>query len=101
MTVTENIMLVGNLLALAVTGLFIAAYSRVRWWVTATGQNVMAVGVVMASLLTVGVLRRFDSPAADPLTLITHTAAIVVMAWRTALLWQAQHHHDPDERTED
>lgn len=97
MTATETVMLIVNLLALTVTGLFIAAYSRVRWWVTATGQNVMAVAVVMASLLTVGVLRRFDSPATDPLVLITHTAVIVVMAWRTVLLWKAQHEKDTED----
>ena len=97
MTAIETVMLIVNLLALTVTGLFIAAYSRVRWWVTATGQNVMAVAVVIATLLTVGVLRRFDSPAADPLVLITHTAAIVVMAWRTVLLWRAQHEKDTED----
>ena len=97
MTATETVMLIVNLLALTVTGLFIAAYSRVRWWVTATGQNVMAVAVVIATLLTVGVLRRFDSPAADPLVLITHVATTVVMAWRTVLLWQAQHEKDTED----
>lgn len=101
MTAIETVMLVANILALSVVGVFIAAYSRVRWWVTATGQNVMAVAVVMACLLTVGVLRRFDAPAADPLVLIAHVATAIVMAWRTALLWQAQHQRDPDERTED
>lgn len=97
MTATETVMLVVNLLALTVTGLFIAAYSRVRWWVTATGQNVMAVGVVIASLLTVGVLRRFDLPAVDPLVLVAHTGAIVVMGWRTVLLWKAQHEKDTED----
>lgn len=97
MTATETVMLIVNLLALAVTGLFIAAYSRVRWWVTATGQNVMAVAVVIATLLTVGVLRRFGSPAADALTLTAHTGVIVVMAWRTALLWKAQHDHNTED----
>ena len=97
MTATETVMLIVNLIALAVTGLFIAAYSRVRWWVTATGQNVMAVAVVIATLLTVGVLRRFDSPAADPLVLIAQTAAIVVMGWRTVLLWKAQHEKDTED----
>ena len=97
MTATETVMLIVNLLALAVTGLFIAAYSRVRWWVTATGQNVMAVAVVMASLLTVGVLRRFDLPAADALTLTAHTGVIIVMAWRTVLLWRAQHEKDTED----
>ena len=97
MTATETVMLIVNLLALTVTGLFIAAYSRVRWWVTATGQNVMAVAVVMACLLTVGVLRRFDVSAADPLVLIAHIATAIVMAWRTALLWQAQHEKDTED----
>ena len=97
MTATETVMLIVNLLALTVTGLFIAAYSRVRWWVTATGQNVMAVAVVIATLLTVGVLRRFDSPAADALTLTAHTGVIIVMAWRTVLLWKAQHEKDTED----
>ena len=97
MTATETVMLIVNLLALTVTGLFIAAYSRVRWWATATGQNVMAIAVVMACLLTVGVLRRFDSPATDPLILIAHTGVIVVMAWRTVLLWKAQHEKDTED----
>ena len=97
MTATETVMLIVNLLALAVTGLFIAAYSRVRWWVTATGQNVMSVAVVIAALLTVGVLRRFGSPAADALTLTAHTGVIIVMAWRTVLLWKAQHEKDTED----
>ena len=97
MTATETVMLIVNLLALAVTGLFIAAYSRVRWWVTATGQNVMAVAIVIAALLTVGVLRRFDVSAADPLVLIAHVATTVVMGWRTVLLWKAQHEKDTED----
>ena len=97
MTAMETVMLIVNLLALTVTGLFIAAYSRVRWWVTATGQNVMAVAVVIATLLTVGVLRRFGSPAADALTLTAHTGVIIVMAWRTVLLWKAQHEKDTED----
>ena len=97
MTAIETVMLVANLIALSVVGVFIAAYSRVRWWVTATGQNVMAVAVVIATLLTVGVLRRFGSPAADALTLTAHTGVIIVMAWRTVLLWKAQHEKDTED----
>ncbi|MFB2571359.1 hypothetical protein [Micrococcus sp. IITD107] len=98
MTAIETVMLVANIVALATVGIFIAAYSRVRWWVTPTGQNVMAVAVVIVALLTVGVLRRFDAPATDPLVLIAHVATSITMAWRTALLWQAQHPHDPDDQ---
>lgn len=97
MTTIETVMLVANIVALATASIFIAAYSRVRWWATPTGQNVMSVAVVIAALLTVGVLRRFDAPSADPMVLIAHTATIVVMAWRTALLWQAQHQRDTEE----
>ena len=97
MTAIETVMLVANILALSVVGIFIVAYSRVRWWVTATGQNVMAVAVVIATLLTVGVLRRFDVSAADPLVLIAHVATTVVMGWRTVLLWKAQHEKDTED----
>lgn len=97
MTELHVTMLIANVLALTVVGIFIIAYSRVRWWATPTGRNVMSVAAVIAALLMVGILRRFDAPATDPLVLIAHVATTVVMGWRTVLLWKAQHEKDTED----
>lgn len=76
---------------------FVTAYHILADWKSSpVGQNVMAVMLVAAILLTIGLAREFVpwiNEHLDEVRLVSYTAIAAVMWWRVVLLFREQTAH--------
>lgn len=72
--------------------LFVILYSRVTWWKTNTGKNLMTMSASLAVLASGSVVRRLVySDIGHIILLIGWSLLAVSMVWRTVEMWRSTH----------
>lgn len=107
MTAADLILLISAIVCGATAATFCVLYAQTRrdkkrlWWQTETGRNIMGLGASIAVLCAGTALRltvTFEHIGAGILT-VGYFLVGGVMAWRTVMMWRANHPREPRPKT--